>query len=108
MPSRGDVVAVVLPGAYGKPRPALIVQSDLFAETPSVTLCPLTSTLRAAPLLRISVAPTATNGLREPSQIMIDKLVTVPREKIGGTIGRLEDTIMVQVGRAITVFLGLV
>lgn len=103
---RGDLVTITLQGDYGKPRPALIVQSDLFEEHPSVTVLPVTSVLREAPLFRIPVQPDADNGLRKPSQIMVDKAQTVPREKIGDTIGRLDDEALLTINRALVVFLG--
>lgn len=104
---RGDIVTIVLPGAYGKPRPALVIQSDFFDALTSVTVLPVTSALRAAPLLRIAVEPDAANGLRKPSQVMVDKAQTVPREKIGATIGRLQQDTLVSVERAMAVFLGI-
>lgn len=103
---RGDLVTITLQGDYGKPRPALIIQSDLFEEHPSVTVLPVTSVLREAPLFRISVQPDTDNGLRKPSQIMVDKAQTVPREKIGDTIGRLDDEALLTINRALVVFLG--
>lgn len=103
---RGDLVTIAINGGYGKPRPALIVQSDLFDEHPSVTILPVTSMLREAPLFRIAVQPDPNNGLLTPSQIMIDKAQTVPREKIGDTIGHLDDEILLAVNRALVVFLG--
>lgn len=104
---RGDLVTIALPSAYGKPRPALVIQSDLFDEHPSLTILPLTSGLRAAPLFRIEIAPNAGNGLRLPSQMMVDKAHTVPREKAGEPIGRLDETTMLAVTRALAVFLGV-
>ena len=104
---RGDIVTIVLPGAYGKPRPALIVQSDLFDALASVTVLPVTSELRTAPLLRIAVEPTADNGLRKKSQIMVDKTQTVSRDKVGDTIGRLHQDTLIAVDRAMAVFLGI-
>jgi mRNA interferase MazF len=104
---RGDLVTVALPGAYGKPRPALVIQSDLFDEHPSVTILPVTSDRRDTPLFRIDVAPTATNGLRKPSQIMVDKAQTIPREKLGEPFGRLEGEAMLAVTRALALFLGI-
>ena len=71
--NRGDLVTVVLQGAYGKPRPALVIQSDLFDQHPSVTIFPVTSELRDAPLFRITVEASAGNGLQQCSQIMVDK-----------------------------------
>lgn len=103
---RGDLVTVALQGDYGKPRPALVIQSDLFDEHPSVTILPVTGELRETPLFRISVAPDGENGLQKPSQIMVDKIQTVPREKVGEPFGRLGDESMLAVNRALAVFLG--
>lgn len=100
------MVTIALPGDYGKPRPALVIQSDLFAEHPSVAVLPVTSEIRDAPLFRIAVSPSAATGLRKPSQVMADKPQTVPRDKIGPVIGRLDDLTMVAVTRALAVFLG--
>lgn len=105
---RGDLVTIALQGTYGKPRPALVIQSDLFAEHPSVTILPVTGELRNTPLFRISVDPTETNGLRKASQIMTDKVQTVPREKIGDVFGHLAEEDMLAVSRALAVFLGVV
>jgi mRNA interferase MazF len=105
---RGDVVVLALQGDYGKPRPALIVQADLFnAAHPSVTVLPLTSELRDAGLFRIDVASSPANGLRKPSQVMLDKISTIAREKIGGRIGRLDEQTMLRVNRSLMVWLGL-
>ena len=106
---RGQFVTVVAPGDYGKPRPALIVQSDLFAELPSVVLCPLTTTLRDdADLFRLDVEPTPQNGLREASQIAIDKITVVPANKIGQEIGSADDALLLRVNRALALFLCIV
>jgi mRNA interferase MazF len=104
---RGDIVTIVLPGAYGKPRPALVVQSDLYDTLASVTVLPVTSELRTAPLLRISIEPNTDNGLRKKSQVMVDKAQTVPRDKVGGIIGRLHEDTLVSVDRALAVFFGI-
>lgn len=104
---RGDLVTIALSGSYGKPRPALIIQSDLFDEHPSITILPVTGELRETPLFRVSVHADTENGLRKRSQVMIDKVQTVPREKIGETFGRLDDTTMLAVTRALAVFLGI-
>jgi mRNA interferase MazF len=104
--ARGDVVMVAVSGDYGKPRPALVIQSDLFAGAPSVTLLLLTTELHDAPLLRLTVDPEPANGLRQRSQIQIDKAMTVPRTKIGGVVGRLDDATILAVTRALAVFLG--
>ncbi|UDQ89656.1 type II toxin-antitoxin system PemK/MazF family toxin [Xanthobacter autotrophicus] len=103
---RGDIVLIALPGAYGKPRPALVIQSDLFEGHPSVTVLPITSDLRDAPLFRIGLDPTPENGLRLTSEIMVDKAHTVPRDKIGVTIGRASDADMLRVTQALALFLG--
>jgi mRNA interferase MazF len=103
---RGDLVTVALKGDYGEPRPALVIQSDLFSEHPSVTLLPVTSLLRDTPLFRITVQPSPANGLHEPSQVMVDKAQSVPREKIGDVVGHLDDEILLAVNRALAVFLG--
>jgi mRNA interferase MazF len=87
--ARGDLVIVATRGAYtSKPRPALIVQADLFNEThASVTVCPVTSDVIDAPLFRITLPPGARTGLQAPSQVMVDKVVSVPRAAIGRRIG---------------------
>lgn len=86
---RGTVVTVASPGAYsGNPRPAAVVQADRWLQAhPSVTLCPLTSTLRQAPLARFAVEPSPRHGLRKPSQLMADKLFTVPLAAVGEVWG---------------------
>jgi mRNA interferase MazF len=102
---RGDLVVVSLPGDYGKPRPALVIQSDLFAEHPSVTVLPITSHLVEAPLLRIAIGPES--GLERISQVRIDKAQTPRRERIGAVIGRVDGATLAAVNRALAVFLGL-
>ena len=103
---RGDLVTVALQGDYGKPRPALVIQSDLFDEHPSVTILPVTSDLRETPIFRITVEPSAENGLSTTSQVMVDKAMTVSRRKIGVPFGHLSDTDLLAVTRALAVFLG--
>ena len=105
---RGDLVTIALQGAYGKPRPALIIQSDLFAEHPSVTILPITSELRDAPLFRIAVSASEKNSLSATSEVMVDKVQTVPREKIGEVFGHLAEEDMLAVSRALAVFMGVV
>lgn len=100
-------MAVALPGDYGKPRPALVIQSDLFSDHPSVTVLPLTSELRAAPLFRLRVAPSEGNGLRAVSDVMVDKPMTVARERIGATFGRLDADAQKAVDRLFAVFFGI-
>ena len=104
---RGDVVTVALQGDFGKPRPALIVQSNLFDETATVTILPVTGALIDAPLLRLTVEPSEINGLRKRSQIMIDKASTTQRDQIGPAFGYLDDDTMVSVTRSLAVFLGI-
>jgi len=106
-PRRGELVTIATGGDYGKPRPALVIQSDAFADLPSVTVLRITSDLHELPLLRISVAPSTENGLRKVSQIMIDKAVTVPRIKVGPKIGRIETDTLRSVERTLRAFLGL-
>jgi len=101
-------VTVAAPGDFGKPRPALVIQSDLFNEThPSVSLCLITSDLRDTPIFRITVEPSASNGLRRLSQVQIDKMFTTLRQKVGEPIGHLDDEFMIRVNRAIAVWLGI-
>lgn len=90
--NRGDVVVVATRGAYtGKPRPAVVVQADLFNEThASITVCPITSDVIDAPLFRVSVPPGSRTGLSVPSQVMADKILSVPRSAIAKTIGRCD------------------
>jgi mRNA interferase MazF len=104
---RGDFVTIAMPGDFGKPRPALVIQANQFDEHATVTVLPVTSTLVAAPLFRIAVAPNAENGLREPSQVMVDKAMTVRRDKIGPTFGRIDPDAMVAAERCLAVFLGI-
>lgn len=104
---RGDLVTVAMPGDFGKPRPALIIQADPFAEAGTVTVLLVSSTLVDAPLLRPTLRPTPENGLRKPSQVMIDKTMTVRRDKLGPPFGRLDDKTMLSVTRLLAVFLGL-
>lgn len=106
--TRGDLVTVVVPGDYGKPRPALVVQADLFNEThTSVTVIPVTSTLVDAPLFRLTMEPSPGNGLRSLSQLMIDKVTTIPRARVGQCIGHLEDDVLLRVNRALALWLGI-
>ncbi len=103
---RGDLVTVAIPGDFGKPRPALVIQSDLFADAATVTVLLVSGTFQDAPLLRIPVEPDAVNGLNKPSQIMIDKAMTIRRDKIGKTIGALDAETMAAVTRSLALFLG--
>ena len=105
---RGEVWTVAGGSGYaGKPRPAVIVQDDVFSDTASVTICAFTTTTLAASLARIAIDPSPFNGLHEPSQIMADKITTLPRTKLGRRVGHLSDSDMARVNRALLVFLGL-
>jgi mRNA interferase MazF len=104
---RGSFVSVAAPGDFGKPRPALVVQSDRFDEHATVTVLLVSSTLIDAPLIRVDVPPTAGNGLKAPSQIMIDKAVTLRRERIGPAFGEADDRLMLEVSRLLALFLGI-
>ena len=104
---RGDLVTVVVSGDYGKPRPALIIQDDAFDEHPSVTVLPLTSELHDAPLFRITIDPGKSTGLRKRSQAMVDKTITVPREKLGEKIGSVDRATLAAICDALRVFLGM-
>ena len=105
---RGDVVVCAAPGDYGKPRPAVVVQSDLFNPThASVVICPITTHTVEAALFRLPVGPNRRNGLRTESQIMADKLMAVKRERIGDRIGRLSAREMARVSRALLGWLEL-
>ena len=91
----------------GKPRPVVIIQDDRFDATASVTVCAFTTDRTEAPLFRLRVEPDELNGLQISSSLMVDKITTVPRSKLGNQIGRLGDEDMVRLGRAALVFLGL-
>lgn len=104
---RGEIWTVSGAGYAGKPRPAVIIQGDRFDGTASVTICVFTTDETEAPLFRLAVTPSERNGLRSASRMMVDKLTTISKEKLGNRIGRLEDEDMVRLNRAIMVFLGL-
>ncbi len=98
--SRGDIVLGILSGDFGKPRPVLIVQTNLLNEThPSVLVCPITSHLTSAQFLRMSLAPTQMNGLLKHSEIMIDKVSAIARTRLTQKIGTLDPHEMEQVER---------
>ena len=104
---RGDLVTMAGQGDFGKPRPALVVQSDLFATHPTVTVLAVTSDVKEAPMLRVTVEPSEQNGLRVRSQVMIDKAFTYRREKCGPIFGRLDDATMLAISRFMALFLGI-
>lgn len=103
---RGDVVTAAFQGEHGKPRPAVVLQSDLFAPTLTVTVVPLTSHIREADFLRFTIRPSLTNGLLVDSQAMIDKIGTLSRPKLGRVVGRLDRTDMDAISLRLAVFLG--
>jgi mRNA interferase MazF len=105
---RGDVIAVAVPGDYGKPRPAVIVQTDAFPDNhPSIVVCQMTSRLVDAADFRITIDPTPENGLRTRSQVMADKPVTVRRERIGQRIGQLGGDDMARLNATLAFVMGL-
>lgn len=104
---RGDLVRIAMQDDFGKPRPALVIQADAFTEHASVTVLPVTSTRVAAPLLRVTVQPSAENGLHKPSQVMVDKTMTIKRDKIGAPFGSLDADAMIEIERRLAVFLGI-
>ncbi len=104
---RGEIWTVSGAGYAGKPRPAVIVQDDCFDASASITICVFTTDETEAPLFRLAVSPTEQNGLRSASRLMVDKLTTVSKERLGKRLGRLDDADMVRLNRSILVFLGL-
>ena len=105
---RGEIYTAAARGPYtGKPRPVLIVQDDRFDATASVTVCPFTTSPVEAPLIRLPIDPSEENGLDQPSQIMVDKVTTVPRSSLGDRLGKLRDDEFVALNRSLLVFLGL-
>jgi mRNA interferase MazF len=105
---RGEVWTVAGAGDYGgKPRPVVIVQDDRFDATASATVCAFTSDPTEAPLIRLLVEPSERNGLNTISRLMVDKITTVPKSKLGTRIGRLADPDMMRLNRAMLIFLGL-
>ena len=104
---RGDLVTIAIQGDFGKPRPALFIQCDQYHEHATVTVLPVTSALVAAPLFRITIQPSTENGLQKRAQVMVDKAVTVKRDKVGPAFGRIGADSMVEVERSLAVFLGI-
>ncbi len=104
---RGEVWTVSAAGYAGKPRPAVIVQDDRFDAAASVTVCVFTTDETEAPLFRLAVTPSDGNGLRSVSRLMVDKLTTVSKERLGKRLGRLDAPDMMRMNRAMLVFLGL-
>jgi mRNA interferase MazF len=104
---RGDLVIVSAPGDYGKPRPAIVIQSDWLKATDSVLVALLTSTLVDAPLYRLQIEPSETNGLKVPSQVMVDKILALPREKCGRVIGRIDESSRIILNHMLSVIVGI-
>jgi len=105
---RGDIWTAAGGKDYaGKPRPVVILQDDSFDATDSITVCAFTTDPTEAPLFRLSVEPNERNGLRAACRLMVDKITTVPKSKIGSRIGRLADEDMLRLNQAVFVFLGL-
>lgn len=104
---RGDLVVVALQGDEGKPRPALVIRSDLFAELPTVTVLPLVSSHLVLAITRVDIAPSAANGLRAASQVVVHRPQTIRREKISRVIGRADEETMLIVVRALALLFGL-
>jgi mRNA interferase MazF len=104
----GEIYTAAARGPYtGKPRPVVILQDDRFDATASVTVCPFTTNPVEAPLLRLPIDPSEDNGLEQPSQLMVDKVTTVPRSSLGERLGKLRDEELVALNRSLIVFLGL-
>lgn len=109
MMRRGDIVTVSAPGDFGKPRPAVIIQGDALntAGATSTIVALMTSQLRDAPLLRLTVEPTDINGLKTTSQVQVNRIVTIRTRKIGNTIGRLDERQLVELNRLLALVIGL-
>ena len=106
--SRGDIVIVAASGEYGKPRPAVVVQADAFQDLPSVVVALITSDRReGSRIFRKAVEPSELNGLRKPSDVMVDKLFTFSQEKVGMRIGRLTRSELAEVATALAMLLGV-
>lgn len=104
---RGDLVTVAMKGDYGKPRPALVIQSDHFAEHSSISILPITGMLVDAPLLRITLEPSVENGLHKASQVMMDKITTIRHDNAGEVFGEVAAESLQAVERSLAVFLGI-
>jgi mRNA interferase MazF len=104
---RGDLVIVSAPGDYGKPLPAVVVQSDWLSTNDSVLVALCTSTLVEAPIYRLDLAPSEANGLKARTQVMVDKIVAMPREKCGADLGRLDESEMTAVNHMLAVVIGI-
>jgi mRNA interferase MazF len=104
---RGDLLTVAVPGDFGKPRPALVIQADAFLRHDSVVVLPLTSTLaQNAPWLRVAVTPNDQNGLKVQSQVMVDKITAVRKERLGAVFGSVGRDTMIEIERGLAAILG--
>ena len=104
---RGDIVTVSASGDYGKPRPAVIIQSDRLKSTNSVLVSLFTSALADTPLFRLLIEPSETNGLTVPSQIMVDKIIAIPRDKCGAVIGSIDEGAIIALNHMLAVIVGI-
>jgi mRNA interferase MazF len=104
---RGDLIVVAAPGDYGKPRPAVVIQSDALEATGSLLVCLLTTTQRPAPFYRLPLEATPENGLRDPSDVMVDKIFALPRGKCGAPIGRLTRAQILALNHILSLVVGL-
>ncbi len=104
---RGDIITVAISGDYGKPRPAVVIQSDALGESESVLIVPFTTTLRDAPFYRLTIEPSDATGLKAVSQIMVDKVAPCSRAKCGPVIGRLSPLEVLALGNLLSVMIGL-
>lgn len=104
---RGSLISVAIKGDYGKPRPALVIQSDYFDTHPSIVILPITSTLVDAPLFRVSLQPDSGNNLSKPSQVMVDKVTAIAKDKAGKVFGEINSETLLEIERCLAVFLGI-
>ena len=108
MLKRGQLISIAIQGDFGKPRPALVIQSDMFNETHNtVTVALITSDLIDAPIFRVNIDPTEENGLNHKSQIQVDKMMTIKKDKVGSVIGKADDATMIKINRATALWVGL-
>jgi mRNA interferase MazF len=105
---RGQLISIAMQGGFGKPRPALIIQSDMFNEShATITVALITSDLIDAPIFRVNIDPTEENGLNHKSQIQVDKMMTIKKDKVGSVIGKSDDATMIKINRAMALWVGL-
>ncbi len=105
---RGDIIIVAPPSEFGKPRPAVVIQADLAMDGETVTFLPITSDLEHFVKIRVPLMPDPMNGLRKPSEVMIERIQTMSLRRIGGIIGQIDRKTMNAVESALMVHLGLV